>query len=100
VRLGAGGRGAGHAGLAARQLLVGLYPQLAGPVVECHLLDAGGETLSVPDLLSDAGEVFVVGATAERERLGALTAMTMKRLKKPLASSVPLMWRSSSSLVT
>jgi hypothetical protein len=27
------------------------------------------------------------------------TATSMKRLKKPLASSVPVMWRSSSSLV-
>jgi hypothetical protein len=58
-----------------------------------------GEQHRGGDMLTDVAEVGVGERAAERELLAALDGHEHERLTKPLASSVPSMWRSSSSLV-
>jgi hypothetical protein len=99
VRFGAGGSGAGEPGLAARQFVVGGDPALARVAVESDGLLGGGEARGEADLLADAIKIVSIEPSAEGQRLRALDSQTIKRLKKPFASSVAVMWRSSSCLV-
>ena len=99
VRLGAAGRSAEQAFLAARQRAGDLDPALSRFGVECNSRGSVANRKSVRVAFRTWSSASPVSRPPNGSSWLRWTATTGKRLKKPLASSVPVTNRSSSPLV-
>ena len=99
MRLGAGGDLAAHAGQRSGELVVGVVPEIASGGVQADIASGLGVLESRREQAGEGGAVEGVVVPALGHRRWRRHATMRMRLRYPLASSIVVVWRRSSSWV-